>query len=1038
MKACAFEAGSAAIAAGLARAGGLLILVLLLAGPAPWSGGGARGAEPAVAADPGKPRPTIGVRTGNHKAFSRLVFDWTGPVGYRVAVAEGSATVTFDKEANIATGRLPRPPARTISAVAARAGNGRTTVALAIPTGATVRHLRVGNRVVIDVADPPAKRAAPRSPAAELPPAPAPIPAATRKPVRLAAAAQEPASPPPETPAAAPHATAAREPVPDATVSRRPGGVEGPARSRIAKGGSPSAAAPKNLREAAAEPAMTSATGTLRLPGDAAAVFERAGRAWIVLAGRQDVEDGTVARAVGGRVGQVAVEIGDSATVIGFDLRDGAGLAVSHTGGQWQISVTPPGSRAPVGDVSVEPQRLDKPPLGARLFVPVPGPAEPVTFVDSRVGDRLIVVPAPPRTAPLRRDHRFPQVELPATRHGVVVVPRVDDLEVRALSGGVEIVRRGGLALSDVPKSARSRALLGKADGLSRLLAADAWPVTRPERFAAERKRLTHAVIAAAPRDREAARGNLVRFYLANGFAAEALGHLALLAAGRPAVAEEPAFRLQRGIGRLLMGRLDAAATDLNHPGLAGVAEAALWRGAVSVAQGFPDAAGREMLAAGPIALTYPPGLRRTLPAALAEAALAAGDEESARRYVDVLAGEAGDADHQGALAYLRGRILAATGEAGAALEQYRIAEAGDDRRSATRAAAAATRLALERGDLDLAEARDRLDRLRFAWRGDSLEFGLLTRLGRLHLAAGAYADGLRTLREAVAHFPNHPDVPAVTGDMAAAFERLFLDGAAADLPALQAIALFDEFRELTPAGAPGDEMIRRLADRLVAVDLLDRAAALLEDQVRHRLSGDDQARVGARLALVRLLDRDPAAALEALDRSAATGLPADLAGQRRHLRARALIELDRTKAALLLLQGDRSRDAELIRAEAFWASRDWPKAAQSLQRLVEAEGGAPEAALSDDQARFVLNRAVALTLSGNEAELVRLRGAHSAAMKSTPYGDAFRLIAGEDPGGEAGIFTVVDRRLEDVEGFHAFLGVWRDRLRSGGLDALN
>ena len=39
--------------------------------------------------------------------------------------------------------------------------------------------------------------------------------------------------------------------------------------------------------------------------------------------------------------------------------------------------------------------------------------------------------------------------------------------------------------------------------------------------------------------------------------------------------------------------------------------------------------------------------------------------------------------------------------------------------------------------------------------------------------------------------------------------------------------AMFYEFRELTPIGRRGDEMIRRLADRLVAVDLLDQAGEL-------------------------------------------------------------------------------------------------------------------------------------------------------------------------------------------------------------------
>src|SRR3546814_6011298 len=53
------------------------------------------------------------------------------------------------------------------------------------------------------------------------------------------------------------------------------------------------------------------------------------------------------------------------------------------------------------------------------------------------------------------------------------------------------------------------------------------------------------------------------------------------------------------------------------------------------------------------------------------------------------------------------------------------------------------------------------------------------------------------------------------------------------EVPPLRALALYEEFMELTPAGPEGDRIIAGLADRLVEVDLLDRAAKLLEGQVR-------------------------------------------------------------------------------------------------------------------------------------------------------------------------------------------------------------
>jgi len=49
----------------------------------------------------------------------------------------------------------------------------------------------------------------------------------------------------------------------------------------------------------------------------------------------------------------------------------------------------------------------------------------------------------------------------------------------------------------------------------------------------------------------------------------------------------------------------------------------------------------------------------------------------------------------------------------------------------------------------------------------------------------------------------------------------------------VDALALFYDFLDLTPIGRDGDEMIRRLTTRLVAIDLLAPAEQLLEHQVK-------------------------------------------------------------------------------------------------------------------------------------------------------------------------------------------------------------
>src|SRR5262249_59195550 len=112
---------------------------------------------------------------------------------------------------------------------------------------------------------------------------------------------------------------------------------------------------------------------------------------------------------------------------------------------------------------------------------------------------------------------------------------------------------------------------------------------------------------------------------------------------------------------------------------------------------------------------------------------------------------------------------------------------------------------------------------------------------------------------------PNSETTRRIQEEAASTFDSLFLAGKGDSLPAIDALAMFYDYRDLTPIGRRGDEMIRRLADRLVSVDLLQQATDLLKHQVDNRLQGAARSQVAARLAAVYLMDRKPHPALAAL-----------------------------------------------------------------------------------------------------------------------------------------------------------------------------
>ena len=80
----------------------------------------------------------------------------------------------------------------------------------------------------------------------------------------------------------------------------------------------------------------------------------------------------------------------------------------------------------------------------------------------------------------------------------------------------------------------------------------------------------------------------------------------------------------------------------------------------------------------------------------------------------------------------------------------------------------------------------------------------MLRRLGTLYLKEGLYRQGLDRLRKAATHYRTHEEAIQVTQQMSDTFTDLYLNDGADTLAPVKAIALYDEFKELTPAGVQG------------------------------------------------------------------------------------------------------------------------------------------------------------------------------------------------------------------------------------------
>ena len=1002
--------------------GAAVVVDLLDKTPAAETAGEA--AKPASAAAGDAPR--VRVRTGEHKDYTRVVFDWPSTVPYKVQQSGGNAVISFGRPARIDINRLKSNPPKFILGADSAAKDNGADVTLKISETSRLRHFLSGSSVVVDVLAPNPKLAA-------IEPKPA-----------------EPTKQEPETKPAPPQdkdkPQALTPPVPAETADK-PQALTPPATTETADNaaetppseeGTQPAPGPVPVAKVTVAP-LEGAGGVTSMRFDwdepvAAAVFRRAGNLWVVFDKPSKVDTKDLLASVGGIFRGIEQIPSPRATVLRINTVAGINPGLKREGLAWifEFRKRPLQARLPI-EVKAQPTSE----AGPRLFIPVAEPGAAIIIRDPEVGDNIVAVPVIPLGHGVFQPYIYPQARILMSSQGVAIEPRIDKLRVRPMREGIEVSSADGMYISQVSPAAAADTNLGTMRELTRVFDVEKWDKSGLDDYTETRQRIQMEVAKAKGEKRNIERLDLARFFFSKGFAAETLGVLRVLAAEQRNIMNNPEFRALRGASSFLMGRLSEAKSDLGDPSLADNDEGIFWRAAVQATEGDMVGAALNLRRTSGIIRPYPKALKTPLSLLVAESAIEVGDAKQAADFLTSLEAEEPTPAQKGQIAFVEGRLLELNGDFDGAVGKWEEAQAGPHRPSRAKASVSRTELLLKLESITKKQAIEELEKLRFAWRGDDFEFNLLRRLGRLYMEVDDYRNGLRTLRQAVTHFRKHEGASEAAKEMADAFSRLYLGDDADKLAPVTAIALYDEFKELTPPGALGDKMVQKLAERLVGIDLLDRGAELLENQVKFRLKGEDKARVGVQLTRARILGREYEEALKALDETGMPGLPPEIANSRRHLKARSLIGLERIDEAMGLLDEDKSIEADLLRTDVYWNNKNWPKASQSLRRLLSAFEAKPNKPLDDKQTKYVLNLAIAMALSSNERGLDSLRRDYGEAMAASSFKDAFKLIASPQTLGLVDYKTIA-AKVTDVENFQTFMAAYQERLRNQSLNAVN
>ena len=283
------------------------------------------------------------------------------------------------------------------------------------------------------------------------------------------------------------------------------------------------------------------------------------------------------------------------------------------------------------------------------------------------------------------------------------------------------------------------------------------------------------------------------------------------------------------------------------------------------------------------------------------------------------------------------------------------------------------------------------LEKLRFQWRGDQLEYVIAKYLIDRYMEQKQYAKLLSVARKTIKYFLKRSHEDGLPQVMQEALVKYFQQD---HLPVLEMLSIFQEYTSIAPDNEQGDMIMIRATNMLANLELYDVVVNLLREYLNQKVkegpdAQDRRDHILYRMAVAYHLDRKFQEALKTLDEIKET--PKDLIDDTAILRSEIYLQSGKEDKALGGL-GDTA--AQLIhKAEIFLGDRKWKQAQDVYHHLLSGHYK-----LSDsDKAHAIVNYVLCLYMDKHPAKLQAANAEFSEFMKGKPGGQAFELLTVPD-----------------------------------------
>jgi hypothetical protein len=273
--------------------------------------------------------------------------------------------------------------------------------------------------------------------------------------------------------------------------------------------------------------------------------------------------------------------------------------------------------------------------------------------------------------------------------------------------------------------------------------------------------------------------------------------------------------------------------------------------------------------------------------------------------------------------------------------------------------------------EINSTSALSKLYLLNLNVRHSELDILTLKESANIYIENKKYIDALLELNIIAQYYPNTIHSLNAIKEMSKIFIDIFLHDTG-NYSSFYKVAIFDEFSNLNPIGSVGDKIALKLVENLIDLDLLERAAKILEHQIKFRLTHFLEDEAINKLLQIYLelgkLDK----IIKFSEKNKLHHLSPSIKRNREYIYAKTFIKKGKYELAIKILDDDLSLQADEIRSGMYWKLKKWKEFNDNSEPYIYTLMQNNKI-LDDDDANKILMQSISYAYGNNNVLLEKL-----------------------------------------------------------------